>query len=354
MCYYCGAKLTMKITRLLLLPFSFLYGGVLWFRNLLYNKEILKSSSTGIKSICVGNISLGGTGKTPHIEYIIRLLHSYNTIVLSRGYGRKHSNTLIVESQLSTVETGDEPLQIARKFPNTKVVVDGNRLRGMEFIETQFPKTDIVLLDDAFQHRRIKAGLNILLTTYEEPFTEDYYLPAGNLRDHRIRARQADIIIVTKCPEKIDTKRITSLRNKLLKYAPVVLFDQISYNQIIKVFGTKTFNDFKKIVLITGIAKPQFLYRQVVKHHEVVKHYNFRDHYQYTSSDLKMFRDFIGSFAPGEICVLTTEKDMVRMLHLFSDLDEVQIPLFYWEIGIQLNEYKSTFDNLILNYAKKT
>src|SRR5690554_84910 len=344
----------MKNIRRLLLPFSFLYGGVLWLRNILYNTGVLRSVSPEIKTICIGNISLGGTGKTPHIEYILHLLEHKKTAVLSRGYGRKTTDTYVVTQKSNTLEAGDEPLQIARKFHNTKVVVDGNRLRGMAFIKKHFPETEIVLLDDAFQHRKLKAGLNILLTTFDQPFTSDYYLPAGNLRDHKIRAKQADAIVVTKCPEDLSDSKRKAIKNKLSKYSQHILFDKIEYKKPLPVVSSlqKPITDYKKVFLITGIAKPQFFYQKAEKSFNVVKHYNFRDHYQFTPSDLERFRNFIGSFAPGEICALTTEKDAMRMLHLFKYSDPDVMPLFYWEIGINMGVYKTEFDNLILNYVE--
>ena len=344
----------MKNIRHLLLPFSFLYGGVLWLRNILYNTGIFRSHSPDIKTICIGNISLGGTGKTPHIEYILHLLEHKKTAVLSRGYGRKSSDTLIVTAQSNTEDAGDEPLQIARKFSSTKVVVDGNRMRGIAFIKNHFPETEIILLDDAFQHRKLKAGLNVLLTTYDQPFTSDYYLPAGNLRDHKIRAKQADVIVVTKCPDNLIDKDAQALKNKLKRYSPNVLFDRIEYKNPLPVFQSleKTISDYPKVFLITGIAKPSFFYHKAEETFNVAKHYNFRDHYQFTPLDLERFRNFIGSFAPGEICALTTEKDAMRMLHLFKNSDPDEIPFFYWEIGIEMGTYKTEFDNLILNYAE--
>ena len=346
----------MKNLRRLLLPLSFLYRGVLWLRNFMYNTGILKSYNPAIKTICIGNIALGGTGKTPHIEYILQLIAHKNTAVLSRGYGRKSNDTIIVTSQSNTNYTGDEPLQIARKFPNTKVVVDGNRLRGIAFIKKQFPDTDIILLDDAFQHRKLKAGLNILLTTFDQPFTSDYYLPAGNLRDHKIRAKQADVIVVTKCPDDLNAAEVNAVKDKLRKYSPRILFDKIAYKKALPVFESlqKSVKDYQKVFLISGIAKPGFFRNKAEKTFNVIKHFNFRDHYQFTLSDLERFRNFIGSFAPGEICALTTEKDAMRMLHLLKNSSPDELPLFYWEIGINMGNYKTEFDNLILNYVEQT
>ena len=346
----------MQKIRTLLLPFSFLYGWVLWLRNMLYNKGVLKSVSPSIKTIAVGNISLGGTGKTPHIEYILDLLSNKNLVVLSRGYGRTSSGTLTVNANSTALDGGDEPLQIARKFPNVKVVVDGNRLRGIDYIEKHYPETDLILLDDALQHRKLKAGLNILLTTFDQPFIKDHYLPAGYLRDHKVRAQDADIIVVTKCPQNLHSSQVEHLKNKLHKYSKNVIFDKIEYKNIsaLAVLGSKSIKDYSKVFLITGIAKPEFFRKKANTHFNVVKHFDFRDHYQFKEADVERFRNFIGSFAPGEIAALTTEKDAMRLLAFSKHLNESQIPLFYWEIGIDLGDFKIDFDNLIIDYAERT
>src|SRR5690606_34885155 len=290
----------MQKIRILLLPFSFLYGGILWLRNMLYNSGIFKSVSPSIKTIAIGNISLGGTGKTPHIEYILGLLADKNLAVLSRGYGRNGSGTLTVSAASGVGEVGDEPLQIARKFPRVKVVVDGDRLRGIAYIKKQYPETELILLDDAMQHRKLKAGLNILLTTFDQPFINDHYLPAGNLRDHKIRAKDADMIVVTKCPENLCARQAEHLKKRLVKYSTNVIFDKIDYKKIspLKAEAARSIEDYSKIFLITGIAKPDFFRKKAKAHFNVVKHFDFRDHYQFKETDVERFCNFIGSFAP--------------------------------------------------------
>jgi len=346
----------MNKIRYLLLPLSFLYGCILWLRNILYNKGIINSVSPKIKTISIGNISLGGTGKTPHIEYVLNLLADKKIAVLSRGYGRNTQGIFVVKKESHANETGDEPLQIARKFPNVNVVVDGNRLRGIEYIEKHFPQTEIILLDDALQHRKLKAGLNILLTTYGQPFTSDFYLPAGNLRDHKIRAFDADVIVVTKCPDNPIDAETEKLRTKLLRYSKNVVFDKIKYKNIkpLQTDTTSRIENYKKVIAITGIAKPAFLVEKVSTHFEVVKHFEFRDHYQFKASDVERFRNFIGSFAAGEIAAITTEKDAMRLKDLVKNSNQSDFPLFYWEIGIELEAEKSIFDNIILKYANWT
>lgn len=346
----------MKKIRYLLLPFSLIYGWVLWLRNVLYNNGILKSVSPSVKTISIGNISLGGTGKTPHIEYLLRLLKDKNLAVLSRGYGRISGETLTVKAESSPLDAGDEPLQIARKFSDVKVVVDGNRLRGIAYIKKHYPATELILLDDALQHRKLKAGLNILLTTFHQPFTKDTYLPAGNLRDHKIRAKDADLIIVTKCPDKINAQQTAYLEKTLGKYSQRVIFDKIKYRNISALTAgeTKSITDYPKVFLITGIAKPEIFLQKAKAHFNIVKHFDFRDHYQFKEADVERFRNFIGRFAPGEIAALTTEKDAMRLFNFNTDLNQPPIPLFYWEIGIDLGNCKTEFDNLINEYAKRT
>ncbi len=346
----------MKKIRYILLPLSFLYGCILWLRNFLYNKGIFNSVSPTIKTISIGNISLGGTGKTPHIEYLLNLLADKKTAVLSRGYGRNTKGTFVVKNGSHANETGDEPLQIARKFPNVNVVVDGNRLRGIQYIEKHFPQTEIILLDDALQHRKLKAGLNVLLTTYGQPFTSDFYLPAGNLRDHKIRAFDADVIVVTKCPEKLIEAETEKLQKKLSRYSKNIVFDKIEYRNIspLQTDTNNRIENYKKVIAITGIAKPAFFVDKVSTQFEVVKHFEFRDHYQFKASDVERFRNFIGSFAAGEIAAITTEKDAMRLKDLVKDSNPSDFPLFYWEIGIELEAEKSLFDNIILKYANRT
>ena len=346
----------MKKIRYILLPLSFLYGCILWLRNKLYNIGIFNSVSPRIKSISIGNLSLGGTGKTPHIEYVLNLLSDKNMAVLSRGYGRNTQGTFVVKSDSTANDVGDEPLQIARKFPNVNVVVDGNRVRGIQYIQTHFPQTEIVLLDDALQHRKLKAGLNILLTTYGQPFTTDFYLPAGNLRDHKIRASDADLIVVTKSPEHRIEEEAEKLKKKLLRYSENVVFDKMAYKDIKPLYSDSTSNieNYRKVIAITGIAKPVFFMEKVNAHFEVVKHFEFRDHYQFKASDVERFRNFIGSFAAEEIAAITTEKDAMRLRDLVKNSNQSDIPIFYWEIGIEMENDKSIFDNIILKYAKRT
>jgi tetraacyldisaccharide 4'-kinase len=342
--------------RILLLPLSWLYGVVLWFRNILYKKGVLRSYPTEIKSIAIGNLALGGTGKTPHTSYIIDLLSNHKVAVLSRGYGRITKGTQRVYTYSKADMVGDEPLQLARKHPENTVVVDENRRRGIGYIANKYSETDLVVLDDALQHRQISAGLNILLTTWFKPFYSDYYLPAGNLRDAKIRARDADLVVVTKCPEHPDPKREKNIRNKLGYLGKPVFFSRIVYGEIVPLFKPAKMNvhALRSVLLITGIAHPGIFASAVSKKFKVEAHFQYRDHHQFTSSDLQRFRNFIGSFAPGHLAILTTEKDAMRLLQFADDAMWTELPIFYWEIGVDFGEGKEEFDLLITQYAGPT
>lgn len=345
----------MKKLRVLLLPFSWLYGLILWMRNIAYNLGLFKTYHPTIKTIAIGNIALGGTGKTPHIEYIIRLLNTKRVAVLSRGYGRESEGTILVKPDMTAVISGDEPLQIARKFPETPVVVDHDRRRGIQFIQKTLPEVEIILLDDALQHRKITAGLNILLTTFQKPFYNDHYLPAGDLRDHKIRSKDSDLIIVTKCPEKVDVSKRIEIKGRLNKYSRDVVFDKISYKSIIPLDNStiQPITSFEKILVVTGIASPFYFLKAVKSEFNVVAHFEYSDHYSFKAADLTRFRKFIGSFAPGKIAILTTEKDAMRLLNTKDKTDQVLLPIFYWEIELDPGEDKTKLDNFILDYASQ-
>ena len=217
--------------RFLLLPLYLVYGLIISIRNILFDWKILKSKKYDLPIICVGNISVGGTGKTPHIEYLINLLSEKNITILSRGYGRVSKDEKLVTIDSNYLDVGDEPLQIKQKFPQTNVIVSKNRRRGMEEILKKHPSTDIVLMDDGFQHRWVEKGLNIILNNYSRPIYSDYLMPIGRLRESISSIKRANIIITTKCPninekeKKYITKKLT-LSNKQKIY-----FSSVKYGK---------------------------------------------------------------------------------------------------------------------------
>ncbi len=332
----------MILFRKLLFPFAILYGSITYLRNYLYDKGILKSYSFDIPVIVVGNLSVGGTGKTPQIEYLIRLLSpNYKVATLSRGYKRK-SEGFILADAASTVEIlGDEPFQYFKKFPDIQVAVDADRKNGIEQLLNQKSRPEIILLDDAFQHRKVKAGFYILLTAYEDLFCDDFMLPTGNPRQSRNGAKRANLIIVTKCPLDITELEQQNIKNKLAVDLPIY-FSSIDYDD-------KVYNDTESLavsdlkltpkMLLAGIAKPKpfFDYLQTDKD-EVM---TFSDHHHFSESDILNIK----SQAIDKI-IVTTEKDFVRLNAII-----LRKQLFYLPIKSKFLSNHESFDAIIFNYV---
>ncbi len=346
--------------RLLLLPLSWIYGAVLSVRNILYDKGILPSKSPSVKTIVIGNLAFGGTGKTPHAATILKMLDGRKAAFLSRGYGRSGNDTYEIEAESDSTLAGDEPLLIARKFPNLTVVVDNDRLRGIDHILKSQPQIEVVVLDDALQHRKLKGGLNILLTTWQEPFFTDYLLPAGNLRDVPMRAKSVQLLIVTKCPENASQSEKVHFRKKLGHLKVPVLFSTIAYGKIKSIFqshsletsSAENIQNDQKILLVTGIANASLFETEVASRFEIAKHISFGDHHQFSRSDFQGFRDFIDTFAPGRAALLTTEKDAMRMMCLPGRELIRDIPAFYWEIEARLGDDEAALQKMIDTYVE--
>ncbi|MCM4160018.1 tetraacyldisaccharide 4'-kinase [Antarcticibacterium flavum] len=326
--------------RKFLLPFSLLYGGVMKVRNILYDRGVLESSSFSTPVICVGNLSVGGTGKTPMIEYIIRLLHSrYSIATLSRGYGRKTSGYIQVTGNEDAGEVGDEPMQFKNKFPEVFVAVDENRRNGISQLINNF-KPEVILLDDAFQHRRVNAGYNILLTAYNNMYTDDLVLPAGNLREPIEGASRAQVVVVTKCPATLGIKERKDIAAKLnLKDDQRLFFSYIKYGEEL-MKGEKTFPlEFlktRKFTLLTGIANPLALVNFLHSRGFSFEHLKFPDHHNFSPKELEEIK-------AAEL-VVTTEKDYMR-------LKDMSHPgLYYLPIQTEFLENKEDFNKGILNF----
>ena len=332
----------MNLLRKLLFPFAILYGFITSLRNYLYDKGILKSYSFDIPVIAVGNLSVGGTGKTPQIEYLIRLLSpNYKVATLSRGYKRKSEGFILADAATTAEILGDEPFQYFKKFPDIQVAVDADRKNGIEQLLNQKSRPEIILLDDAFQHRKVKAGFYILLTAYEDLFCDDFMLPTGNLRESRNGAKRANLIIVTKCPLDIAELEQQNIKNKLAVDLPIY-FSSINYDD-------KVYNDTESLavsdlkltqkMLLAGIAKPKpfFDYLQTDKD-EVM---TFSDHHHFSESDILNIK----SQAIDKI-IVTTEKDFVRL-----DAKILRKQLFYLPIKSKFLSNHESFDAIILNYV---
>ncbi len=300
----------MQLLRKILWPFSLLYGLGVLLRNLSYDLGWRSVKIFRTPTICVGNLSLGGTGKTPMIEWLIRHLSNYDQIaVLSRGYKRESSGFIVAGERSTALEVGDEPLQIHRKFPAVVVAVDGNRSRGMANLEGRY-HPDIILLDDAFQHRKVKADFYILLTSFNKLYPTDKYIPAGTLRDAKNQANRANLIIVTKCPPDLDEASMKSIGKKLNPNKDQeVLFCSLSYsNRLMGADNELSLDELSDsmVTVVTGIASPEPLLEYLSEKGLETRHHRFRDHHHFTPAEL--------THLSNEKIVITTEKDYVRGL----------------------------------------
>lgn len=299
----------MIILRYLLFPFTILYGWITSIRNFLYDKGILKSYSFDIPIIAVGNLSVGGTGKTPQIEYLIRLLSpNYKIATLSRGYKRKSKGYILADATSTAESLGDEPFQMHQKFPRIKVAVDADRKNGIENLIKLDDKPDVILLDDAFQHRKVKAGLYIMLSAYDDLFYDDFMLPSGNLRESRRGAKRADIIVITKCPKELSISEQERIKAKI-KFEVPIFFSFIDYDN--NVYGEKETLEISEIIdkdklIIAGIAKPEPFFNFIRRENDIVM--IFSDHHNFSENDLNTIREK----SKGKI-IITTEKDFVRL-----------------------------------------
>lgn len=346
----------MNSLRHLLWPFSLLYGIAVTTRNKLFDNGKLPSKSFDIPVITLGNLSTGGTGKTPHTEYITALLSPQNKIaVLSRGYGRKTTGYILSNPNSTSDEIGDEPKQIKSKFPRVPVAVCEKRVIGIENLIQDIDGLEAVVLDDAFQHRYVKPGFSILLTSFHSPFYNDFILPTGNLRENRSGAKRADIVIVTKCSHDLSAQQIQQVRAEIKKYSTApVFFTGFKY------FNPKGFSstvdckiqDLKEIVLVTGIANPTPLVDYLKKNKvSITEHLEFADHHNFTKSDLERIANT--SAKRQNLPIITTEKDFTRII---SNPNKQIIPedlLMYIPIEVFfLDEQKETFDKMILDYVR--
>lgn len=331
--------------RKLLFPFSVLYGGVMHLRNALYNRGIFSSHKFDVPVIAVGNLSMGGTGKTPMVEYLVSLLNKdHKVAVLSRGYRRKSNGYILLSGQESVTEVGDEPLQLKQKFSGALVAVDENRRNGIQNLLQEENPPEVVLLDDAFQHRKVAAGFYILLTSYTHLYRNDLVLPAGNLREPASGARRADFIVVTKCPEDMDVQEQEEIRKKLKpKARQQLFFTSIGYSGF--VFGrNRSFklDELKKqdFTLVTGIANPKPLVNYLESLGLKFNHKIYSDHHNFTEEELKELQ--------FEELIITTEKDYMRLKNEIS-----REKIFYLPIQTRFLNGDTKFNTGIHNYINK-
>lgn len=348
-----------------LLPISWLYGCAVNLRNFLFDVGVLKSHSFDIPVISVGNLTVGGTGKTPHVEYLVRLLKKDNHIaVLSRGYKRKTHGFIIANEQSTAREIGDEPFQMKQKFPDITVAVDANRVNGITQLISQNHTIDAVLLDDAFQHRYVKPGINILLVDYHRLIIYDKMLPAGRLRESKDGKNRADIVVITKCPKDLRPMdfRVIAKAMNLYPYQQL-FFTCLDYDTPYPVFKGEakdtltlgTLHD-RHVLLLTGIASPEQLVKDLTPVAKTITPLTFPDHHDFSHKDLQLINDTFDSMPEPKV-IITTEKDAARFYSSSSSellSKEVRSALFALPIRIVfMLEQEEKFCQFIKSYIHK-
>lgn len=344
--------------RILLFPFSLVYALLVWIRNRFFDKGWLGSASFNLPLICVGNLSAGGTGKSTMIEFLIQLLKpDHKLAVVSRGYKRKTKGYALAHERSTALEIGDEPMQFHLKFPEVAIAVGEERIVAIPQLLHDRPDTKVILLDDAFQHRTVKAGLNIVLTEYSNLFTRDWFLPTGDLRDERGSFKRAQTIVVTKCPPHLTQEEADQIRDEI---DPIegqeVFFSTIEYGSPYHITngGKQSVHQDMEVLLVSGIANPLplkgFLHEQSKTYYEML----FSDHHIFTIDDWKDILERFGSINTENKIILTTEKDAVRLVKFAAELKD--IPLFVIPIEMKLlfqsnEKFRTMLEKFIASYS---
>jgi tetraacyldisaccharide 4'-kinase len=319
----------LKSFRILFLPFAIIYWFAIWLRNSLYDANILRSSSFGLPVICIGNLSVGGTGKSPMVEFLVEYLKGrFKVAILSRGYKRKTEGYALANENTTALDIGDEPMLFHLKFPDVPVAVGEERLVAIPQLLHDEPETQAIILDDAFQHRAIRAGLNILLTDYNNLFTRDFYLPTGDLRDLKSSYKRADIIIVTKCKFELSADEADNIRKEIHPLrGQQLFFSSIQYGNpyhITKLTPTEL-NSKTEVLLVTGIANPQPLKKLLEERTHTYYMMSFSDHYIFRIDDLKDIKKRFERIDTAKKIILTTEKDAIRLMKFKSELESMPL-----------------------------
>ncbi len=330
------------LVKILLAPFSLLYGLGVSVRDFLYRQGLLKGVEFNLPVISVGNLSVGGAGKSPHIEYLISLLKDYlNVATLSRGYSRKSKGFLTVQPQMTAEQVGDEPLQFKRKFPEVYVTVSESRTFGVPKIVMDQPETQVVLLDDAFQHRSVRPGLNILLTEFRHPFTRDYLLPSGRLREWRSAYRRADIIVVSKCPRELKADDRTKLMAEIKPLDHQRLyFSYYHYHRPYYIFQPAFQVELKPeidVLLISAIARTEYLVDYLEGQVNSVSLLEYEDHHYFSNFDISQLKGTFDRLESPNKIILTTEKDAMRLELHRAFLKEHRLPVFAIPVSVRFH-----------------
>ena len=350
----------LKSARILLFPFSLVYGLIVIFRNFLFDRNILKSAGFNMPLICIGNLSVGGTGKSPMVEYLLNLLqHRYKVATLSRGYKRKTKGYALAEANTTALEIGDEPMQFHSKFPNVAVAVGEARIEAIPQLLHDRPETQVILLDDAYQHRSIKAGLNILLTECTNLFTRDFFLPTGDLRDQRSSYKRSQVIIVTKCPADLSEEDKKAVVNEIDPLpGQRVFFTTIDYGNpyhiITKQERNIEAND--EVLLVCGIANPRPLKNYLLEFAKTYYEQMYSDHHIFSIDDLNEINKKFKEIAAAQKMILTTEKDAVRLMKFDQELRD--LPLYVIPVKHRFlfgggTEFESIILSFIENFSRQ-
>jgi len=341
--------------RILLFPFSIIYAVIILVRNFFFNKNILSATSFNLPVICVGNLAVGGTGKSPMVEFLIKALQNkFSIAILSRGYKRKTKGYALANESSTVLEIGDEPMQFHIKFPDVPVAVGEERIVAIPQLLHDIPSAQAIILDDAFQHRWVKAGLNILLTDCSNLFTRDWYLPTGDLRDEKRSYKRADIIVVTKCPAEIDESEKQELINEINPLPHQQIFFSairygIPYHLVNK--NEKVVSDKTEALLITGIANPRALKKFVLDNYKTYYQLSYNDHHIYTIDDLKEIIKRFNNIQAKDKIIITTEKDAVRLAKFHNEI--VGLPFYVIPVEPEfLFGESETFTGLITNFIQ--
>ncbi len=339
--------------RILLFPFSLLYGLIIIIRNFLYNKKIFHCATFNLPVICVGNLVMGGTGKSPMVEYLIQLLQNkFFVATISRGYKRKTKGYALANEFTTALEIGDEPMQFHTKFPQITVAVGEERIVAIPQLLHDKPETQVIILDDAFQHRAIKAGLNILLTECNNLFTQDFFLPTGDLRDQKNSARRADIIVVTKCPFRLAADEKNKMINQLEKYKTRHIFFTASEYGNLYHITEKNKNNISpgdEILLVHGIANAQSLKNFISEKAAAYEEISYGDHHIFSIDDLKDIHKRFEKIKAINKYIVTTEKDAVRFIKFKEQLKDLPLYVLPVKHTFLFNEGK-IFDDIIVDF----
>lgn len=347
-----------------LYPASWIYGAGVYLRNKMFDWGIYKERSFPLPVICIGNITVGGTGKTPHTEYLIRLLQgSYQTAVLSRGYKRKSKGFILAKEDTPVHHIGDEPFQMKRKFPNIHMAVDKNRCHGIEQLckESVAIGTEVILLDDAYQHRHVKAGLNILLIDYNRLICDDKLLPAGRLREPESGKYRAQVVIITKCPKDMSPMDFRVLTKQMELFAfQQLYFTTMEYGKLRPLFNDGSehnitnINPDVHILLVSGIASPQRMEEDLLKINENIHPLAFGDHHDFSSADTELIRQRFEQLPEGKRMIITTEKDAARLIDHPYLHESIKPYIYVLPIEVSfLQGQENAFNQNIMDYVRK-